>query len=86
MSRTARSHQFSPHIDGVRPVLDAQLHCVRSYSAESANILSFYRDGQSAAGALSGGGQSPRVIGRTCQNCHSQIHGSNHPAGARFQR
>ncbi|RZI39856.1 DmsE family decaheme c-type cytochrome [Herbaspirillum sp. HC18] len=27
-----------------------------------------------------------RVIGRSCQNCHSQIHGSNHASGARFQR
>ena len=36
--------------------------------------------------ALSGGTQSPRIIGRSCQNCHSQIHGSNHPSGARFQR
>jgi len=27
-----------------------------------------------------------RVIGRSCQNCHSQIHGSNSPSGARFQR
>ena len=35
-----------------------------------------------------GGGAAPstRVFGRSCQNCHSQIHGSNHPAGARFQR
>jgi DmsE family decaheme c-type cytochrome len=30
--------------------------------------------------------QSQRIIGRSCQNCHSQIHGSNHPAGARWQR
>lgn len=45
-----------------------------------------FRDGQTAAGALGGGVQSARVIGRSCQNCHSQIHGSNHPAGARFQR
>jgi DmsE family decaheme c-type cytochrome len=29
---------------------------------------------------------SQRIIGRSCQNCHSQIHGSNHPAGARWQR
>lgn len=27
-----------------------------------------------------------RVVGRSCQNCHSQIHGSNHPSGERFQR
>jgi hypothetical protein len=26
------------------------------------------------------------VIGRSCSNCHSRIHGSNHPSGARFQR
>lgn len=31
-------------------------------------------------------GLNARVMGRSCQNCHSQIHGSNHPAGARFQR
>ena len=40
------------------------------------------------AGQLLGGGAavSTRVLARSCQNCHSQIHGSNHPAGARFQR
>jgi DmsE family decaheme c-type cytochrome len=27
-----------------------------------------------------------RALNRSCSNCHSQIHGSNHPAGARFQR
>jgi DmsE family decaheme c-type cytochrome len=29
---------------------------------------------------------SNRVVGRSCVNCHSQIHGSNHPAGTRFLR
>jgi DmsE family decaheme c-type cytochrome len=29
---------------------------------------------------------SNRVIGRGCVNCHSNIHGSNHPAGIMFQR
>jgi DmsE family decaheme c-type cytochrome len=29
---------------------------------------------------------SRRVIGRACQNCHTQVHGSNHPSGARLQR
>lgn len=35
-----------------------------------------------------GDGSAPdaRLMGRSCQNCHAQIHGSNHPAGARFQR
>jgi cytochrome c5 len=26
------------------------------------------------------------VFNRGCTNCHSQIHGSNHPSGVRFQR
>jgi len=29
---------------------------------------------------------SSRVVGRACVNCHAQIHGSNHPAGAQFLR
>lgn len=46
----------------------------------------FYAGDRTAAAALAGGTPSPRVIGRSCQNCHSAIHGSNHPSGARFQR
>jgi DmsE family decaheme c-type cytochrome len=29
---------------------------------------------------------SNRVVGRSCVNCHSQIHGTNHPAGDKFLR
>jgi DmsE family decaheme c-type cytochrome len=28
----------------------------------------------------------PRILNRSCQNCHAQIHGSNHPSGVRFHR
>ena len=27
-----------------------------------------------------------RIMNRSCQNCHAQIHGSNHPSGVRFHR
>jgi hypothetical protein len=27
-----------------------------------------------------------RLLSRSCQNCHSQIHGSNSPNGPRFHR
>jgi DmsE family decaheme c-type cytochrome len=27
-----------------------------------------------------------RVIARSCANCHTKVHGTNHPSGARFQR
>jgi DmsE family decaheme c-type cytochrome len=30
--------------------------------------------------------KSVRVVDRGCVNCHSQIHGSNHPSGQTFTR
>lgn len=30
--------------------------------------------------------RSNRLVGRSCVNCHSNIHGSNHPSGQYFQR
>ncbi len=40
------------------------------------------------ASKIPGGGGVPaqQLLGKGCLNCHSQIHGSNHPSGARFQR
>lgn len=40
-------------------------------------------DGKRIAG---GARPSSRVMGKFCVNCHSRIHGSNHPSGSRFQR
>jgi DmsE family decaheme c-type cytochrome len=39
-------------------------------------------------GMLPAGSQSPpaQLNSRSCMNCHSLVHGSNHPAGAKFQR
>jgi DmsE family decaheme c-type cytochrome len=38
-------------------------------------------------GNLPGGAvEDERIMGRACVTCHVQIHGSNHPAGARFHR
>jgi DmsE family decaheme c-type cytochrome len=60
--------------------------CQQCHDAPVGHPGQFFRGDQTAASALLGGTQSQRVIGRSCQNCHSQIHGSNHPSGARFQR
>ena len=59
-----------------RPFLCQQCHSSRIHGARllaSPNLAS---------------GQAPdsQIIGRACQTCHLQIHGSNHPAGARFLR
>ena len=60
--------------------------CQQCHSPSVAHPGLFYNASQTAAAAQIGGGANQRVIGRSCQNCHSQVHGSNHPAGARFQR
>jgi len=43
---------------------------------------------QPFSGASIPGGQSPSrmMVLRACLNCHSEIHGSNHPSGIRFGR
>ena len=38
------------------------------------------------AGTASGASPDARVIARSCQTCHAQIHGSNSPSGPRFHR
>jgi DmsE family decaheme c-type cytochrome len=61
--------------------------CQQCHNLSVGHSSQLYRaDQTAAAGQLTGGATNPRVPGRACQNCHTQIHGSNHPAGARFQR
>lgn len=60
--------------------------CQQCHNTALGHSAQFYAADQTAQGALSGGAASARVIGRSCNNCHSRIHGSNHPSGARFQR
>jgi hypothetical protein len=31
-------------------------------------------------------GAAQQLLGKGCLNCHSMIHGSNHPSGQRFSR
>jgi DmsE family decaheme c-type cytochrome len=35
---------------------------------------------------LAGGSANRNLLGKNCLNCHSQVHGSNHPSGARLTR
>ena len=32
------------------------------------------------------GGADQRLLGKQCMNCHTQVHGSNHPSGSRLTR
>jgi DmsE family decaheme c-type cytochrome len=37
-------------------------------------------------GSLPGGNPSAMVLERSCMNCHTQVHGSNHPSGYKLMR
>ena len=76
--------------------------CLQCHDAIGGHPAALYQNAQTAANVIispvtgqpvSNSTTSPNVAafnirmeGRSCQNCHSQIHGSNHPAGSRFQR
>ncbi|MDH3350889.1 MAG: DmsE family decaheme c-type cytochrome [Gammaproteobacteria bacterium] len=38
------------------------------------------------ADGLASGTQSRFLLGQSCTNCHSQVHGSNHPSGSKLMR
>jgi DmsE family decaheme c-type cytochrome len=74
----------SPH-GAVRPALLAKsppLLCQQCHSP--ANHPSVARTGASLPGGSAGG--SIFLIAGSCTNCHTQVHGSNHPAGAKLMR
>lgn len=59
-----------------RPMLCQQCH------TSIGHMNDLFTRGTMASGSRPDG----RLIGRSCQNCHSQVHGSNHPSGPKFQR
>jgi DmsE family decaheme c-type cytochrome len=59
------------------PLLCQQCHSVAGHPAVA----------RTAAGLPGGGGGgSIFVVAGSCTNCHTQVHGSNHPAGAKLMR
>ena len=67
---------------------DKLLNVARPFACQQCHGNGAHQTALYNAGQMVGGGAAvnARVLGRACQNCHSQIHGSNHPAGSRFQR
>jgi DmsE family decaheme c-type cytochrome len=59
-----------------RPLLCQQCH------AQNGHPATLMTRGNVAAGPR----PDVRLLSRSCSNCHSQIHGSNHPSGAKFER
>jgi DmsE family decaheme c-type cytochrome len=66
-----------------QPYLCSQCHIAGGHSTtaiRSGNDL--------GSGVITGAAASAAVqmIGKACTNCHTEVHGSNHPSGARFVR
>ncbi len=58
----------------------APLLCQSCHSQSGHPSISF------TSGSLPGGQPSAMVLGQSCMNCHSQVHGSNHPSGFNLMR
>jgi predicted CXXCH cytochrome family protein len=85
----------TPHGSAKAPLLKARVPflCQECHSGDHAaqqNSGANLANGLNvlAAGTQQFGSISPRsqLQARACLNCHVLIHGSNHPAGAKFQR
>ena len=85
----------TPHGSSITPLLKARMPflCQECHSGDHGKTL--YSGGNLPGGNVTSvngiqgiANQSPpaQLNGRACTNCHSLVHGSNHPAGAKFQR
>jgi DmsE family decaheme c-type cytochrome len=59
----------------------APLLCQQCHSQVGHPSFAYGPEGLPAAGA-----PSPYLVAGSCLNCHSQVHGSNHPSGSRLTR
>ena len=71
-----------PHGSNHRAMLDrhAPLLCQQCHSPVGHPSVAF------TPGGLPSGAPSAFLLGNSCTNCHSQVHGSNHPSGAQLLR
>ncbi|MBL8521753.1 MAG: DmsE family decaheme c-type cytochrome [Betaproteobacteria bacterium] len=79
-------HCHVPHGSNTPPLLKARppwlCQGCHAGSVHTTPALS----GRALAPGAGGTNPSAQLLGRACLNCHSAIHGSNHPSGARFTR
>lgn len=83
------------------PVREACINCHNPHGSVNVNMLvsrpaqlcqsCHVTDSGHPADVMGGdtavmGGFDPMQVGRGCVNCHSQVHGSNHPGGAFFRK
>lgn len=73
------SNQF-PLLKLRQPYLCSSCHIAGGHSTTAIR-------GGGDLGPIGGGtNAAPQTVGKSCTNCHTEVHGSNHPSGARFAR
>jgi DmsE family decaheme c-type cytochrome len=77
LCHTAHGSAHASLLTKTPPLLCQQCHSQEGHPSAA-------RTGAALPGG--GGGGSIFVVGGSCTNCHSQVHGSNHPAGAMLLR
>lgn len=92
---TCHAEKRGPFLWEHAPVSDNCTNCHTPHGSNNAALLknrppylcgSCHLAGHQSAGIRSGADVNVPTVGKACANCHSQIHGSNHPSGARFTR
>lgn len=98
---TCHAEKRGPFLFEHAPVRESCLNCHAPHGSNQANLLALpapmlcqqcHANGDHANDLLtrqnlrSGLVPDERVIGRSCLTCHSNIHGSNNPAGAEFHQ
>jgi DmsE family decaheme c-type cytochrome len=56
------------------------------WMCQQCHAAQFHPSGVYDGSGIPPGGADQRVLGKQCLNCHSQVHGSNHPSGIRLTR
>lgn len=76
------THCHTPHGSIHRPLLKARI----PWLCQECHSSIFHPSAAYSGNNVSLLGAPDRVLAKSCLNCHSQVHGSNHPAGVRKQR
>jgi DmsE family decaheme c-type cytochrome len=71
-----------PHGSVNEPLLNARGPAL----CQQCHAAAFHPSQPYGSEGLPGGSANQNMLGKNCLNCHSQIHGSNHPSGARLTR
>ncbi len=72
-----------PHGSVHRPMLKARA----PWLCQQCHMAGFHpSDPYTGAGVVAAGGAEDKLLARSCLNCHTEVHGSNHPSGVRWTR